>query len=42
MVHPKTELMDHKGGRCSGEHPYNLIVIMQLESLNSYIRLKLC
>ncbi len=42
MVHPKTELMDHKGSGCSGEHPYNLIVIMLLESLNSYVRLKLC
>ena len=38
MVHPKTELMDHKGGGCSGEHPYNLIVIMLLEPLNSYER----
>ncbi len=36
MVHPKTRLISHKTGGCSTEHPYNLIVIRLLESLNSY------
>lgn len=36
MVHPKTWLINHKTGGCFGEHPYNLLVIKMLESLNSY------
>ena len=38
MVHPKTGLMNNKTGGCSGEHPYNLLVITMLKSTNSYIR----
>ena len=33
MVHPKTELMGHNGGGCSGEHPYNPLVIKLLSCL---------
>ena len=38
MAHSKPGLMDHNGADAPGEHPYNLIVIMLLESLNSYER----
>ena len=37
MVHLKTRLISHKTGGCSVEHPYNLIIIRLLKSLNSYI-----
>lgn len=36
MVHPNARLMNHKTGGCSVEHPYNLLAIKLLESLNSY------
>ena len=38
MVHPKTRLINHKPADAPGEHPYKLIAIRLLESLNSYVK----